>query len=175
MSRESDLGQPRWYVIHTKPKQEDRAIKNLSAWNIESFTPKLKQVRLNFYKGRPEHIIKPLFPRYIFARFNLSRFISKVRFTRGVHSIVSFGDKPTPVENDIIELVKLRMGKEGCVSLQEKLHPGDLVRIEDGPLKNLKGVFERQMRDEERVMILLNTVAYQVHIELPRILVKKLS
>lgn len=164
-----------WYVIHTKPKQEDRAIKNLAAWNVESFTPKIEQTRLNFYTGEPKHIIKPLFPRYIFARFSVRPLIAKVRFTRGVRSIVSFGDRPTPVENHIIDLIKSRLEKDGYVRIREKLKPGDPVTVEDGILKNLKGVFERQMQDKERVMILLSTVAYQVHLELPGILVKKLN
>jgi hypothetical protein len=34
-----------WYVIQTKPKQEDRADLNLRAWKIETFAPTLKERR----------------------------------------------------------------------------------------------------------------------------------
>ena len=136
--RECVPDQPQWYVIHTKPKQEDRAISNLAAWQVESFTPKLAEVRLNFYTGNPQHIIRPLFPCYIFARFIASSLIAKVRFTRGVRNVVSFGDQPTPVENDLIDLIRLRTDRDGYVRIREILSPGDPVRVENGPLKNLK-------------------------------------
>lgn len=165
----------RWYVIETNPKQEDRAINNLVAWGVESFTPKLKHGRFNFYTGKPQYVIKPLFPRYIFARFSAQALLSKVRFTRGVQSVVSFGNEPTPVDNEIIDLVRSRIEEDGYVTIREKLNPGDPVSIDEGPLKNMKGLFERQMQDRDRVVVLLSTVSYQAHLELPKVLVKKSS
>ena len=43
------------------------------------------------------------------------------------------------------------------------------------PLKNFVGIFERDVKDSDRVMILLNTLKYQAHLLLERELVKKIS
>jgi ribosomal protein L24 len=38
---------------------------------------------------------------------------------------------------------------------------GDEIQIMEGPLKGLKGIFKREMTQNERVLILLNYVSYQ--------------
>ena len=78
----------RWYVVHTKSRQEERANSNLQAWGVETLNPKVKTRRYNQFIGTPLHISQPLFPRYIFARFNADKQLSKIWFTRGVQNVV---------------------------------------------------------------------------------------
>ena len=173
MSNENVGGYAQWYVLQTKPRQEDRADSNLTAWNIETLTPKLRERRSNPYTGIPMYVIKPLFPRYIFAKFNLSDSFHKVRFTRGVNDIVTFGDGPVPVDDEMIALIRCRMDKDGFVRIGETLNPGDRVVVKDSPLGNFAGVFERDIHESDRVMILLQTVSYQVHVCVGREFVRK--
>jgi transcription antitermination factor NusG len=70
----------------------------------------------------------------MFARFDAGRMLRKVWFTRGVSKVIGFGDGPSPVEDEIIELIKSRVGKEGFVEFNEDLKRGDKVVIRDGPL-----------------------------------------
>ena len=35
----------RWYAIHTKAKQDLRASRNLEAWGVETFAPRIEQRR----------------------------------------------------------------------------------------------------------------------------------
>ena len=162
-----------WYAIHTHPQQENRAQSNLIAWEVETFCPKIKEHRLNQFSGATTYLTKPLFPRYIFARFNLDQFLHKVCFTRGVHNVVSFGGIPGPVEDEIIQLLQSRVDVDGLVRMGEEFRPGDKVILRSGMLNNLVGVFERQMNDSDRVMILLATINYQGHIIVERELVRK--
>lgn len=163
----------RWYVIHTHPNQEERANGNLMSWNVETFAPRRRERK--YGNGAFSYSIKPLFPRYIFARFKVEDLLYKVRFTRGVHSVVSFGDSPTPVGDDVIETLQSRCGADGFVEMENELElkSGDEVSVREGVLKGIVGVFERKMRDSERVMILLKTVSYQTHIVVDRGLVEK--
>jgi transcriptional antiterminator RfaH len=163
-----------WYLVHTHPKQEDRAQKNLSAWNVETFLPRLSQRLFNQFTGTT-HVIRPLFPRYIFARFRLNDLYHKVKFTRGIHSLVSFSDYPTAVEEGVIELIKSRIGKDGLVNPTEELKPGDRVIVQDGPLSNFEGIFDPEKNDENRVRILLQTVSYQAYLEIDREMVRKIN
>ena len=87
----------RWYVIHTHSKQEDRACVNLRVLGVPIFNPKIRERRYNQFSIIPTYVTKPLFPRYIFARFKVNDLYHKVRFTRGVYSVVSFSEGPTPI------------------------------------------------------------------------------
>jgi len=165
---------PQWYVIHTHPKQEDRAEHNLRAWQIESFTPRCRQRRYNQFTGQPTYVTKPLFPQYIFARLNNSHLL-KIRFTRGVHSIVSCGDIPVTVDDELIQTIKSREDADGYVRLVEELESGDGVVVKSGPFRGITGVFERRLKDAERVMILLHAVSYQSHIIVEREIIQKLT
>jgi transcriptional antiterminator RfaH len=166
---------PHWYVVQTHPKQEDRADSNLRAWKIQTFYPKVRQRRYNEFSGAPTYLTRPLFPRYIFARFKINDHYHKIRFTRGVHSLVSFSNYPTPVDETIIEIIKSTIAEDGFVRLGDTLKPGDEVVIKEGPLRAFTGVFEREMQDSERVRILLQTVDYQAHLVIDREQVKKIA
>src|SRR5215213_2700382 len=61
---------PRWYVVRTHLKQESRAEFNLKAWNVEVFSPLVKERRVNEFSSVAVAYTAPLFPRYIFARFD---------------------------------------------------------------------------------------------------------
>ena len=164
-----------WYVVHTHPKQEDRSGINLRACGIETLTPKLRVNRYNEFSSKVSQIVKPLFPSYIFARFIYNELYHKVRYTRGVHSLVSFNNQPIPVSDEIIELVRSQMGGDGFVKTQDELKAGDEVIINHGRFQSFCGVFERDMPDSDRVRILLNTVNFQAHVVVDRALVQKVS
>lgn len=162
-----------WFLIHTKPKQEERAISNLRAWNVETLAPQFRDVSYNPFNGLPRYMVKPLFSRYIFARFNLERLFHKIRYTRGVQDLVGFGDGPTEVDEEIIALVRSRIGKDGFVTIGDVIKPGDTVLIREGVFQNLTGVFEREMKDSDRVEVLLNTVLYRARVRIERGMLRK--
>jgi transcription elongation factor/antiterminator RfaH len=165
----------RWYVIHTHTKQEDRAGNNLRVLGIPIFDPKIMVRRYNQFSISPTYVTKPLFPRYIFAQFKVHDLYHKVRFTRGVYTVVSFGEGPTPIAEEVIMLIRSNIKGDGFVRIDEEVRPGDRVMVKDGPLKNFAGIFEREMRDTDRIRILLETVSYQAHIEVKRDMVKKVG
>ena len=150
-----------WYAVHTHAKQEDRADSNLRAWGVEIFAPKIKAPRRCPYTNRLRYFVKPMFSRYIFARFEPIISLHKILFTRGVHSIVSYGNVPSAIDDQIIFTLKSRLDADGLVHLGDSFQTGDPVLITDGPLRGFTGVFDRATKDAERVMILLKTVCYQ--------------
>ncbi len=163
-----------WYAIHTHLNQENRSEANLRAWNVETFYPKIKGRRRNEFSGAITQVIKPFFQRYLFARFP-QQWLHKVSFTRGVESVVSFGGIPSPVDDDVIEFFRARADKDGFIKVGEELKLGDRVVMRGGMLDSLEGVFEREMNDSERVMILLETIKYQGHIIVSRDLIRKVA
>lgn len=162
-----------WYVIRTRAKQEDRADFNLRSLEMETFSPKVRERRFSYYIGQPQYSNKPLFPGYIFARFEAEKMLSKVCFTRGVRSVINFGNGPVQVEDEVIDFIKSYAGQDGFVRLGESLSSGDKVLIDNGPFKNLAGIFERDIKATNRVIILLSAVGYQGRVELERDFVRK--
>jgi transcriptional antiterminator RfaH len=175
MSWESKFDLPCWYAIQTKPQQEDRAESNLIAWGVETFYPKMQVRRFNQFTGKPSSIAKPLFTRYIFARFQASTMLHDICFTRGVQTVVKSDGICCPVDDNIIETIKLRVGQNGFVRLGEEFKRGDKVVISSGPLKDLIGVFNEAANDHARVSILLTSISYQSRVVIQRELLKKAS
>jgi transcriptional antiterminator RfaH len=118
--------------------------------------------------GRNITTVKPLFPGYLFANFNLQERYFEVKYTAGVHSLVSVGGEPAMVRDSIIDEIK-RRGTDGIVELpQSKLDPGQKVRINDGPFQDIEAVFDRYLSGGERVAILLDAIgAATIRVVLP--------
>ncbi|HKS30074.1 MAG TPA: transcription termination/antitermination NusG family protein [Pyrinomonadaceae bacterium] len=159
----------RWYVIHTKVSQEERARSNLQSWQVETFAPLLKTRRVNQYTRKVGYRVGPLFPRYIFARFHSDTLLHKVRFTRGIQNVVSFGGEPSPVDDEIIAVLKSRVQADGFVLMEKSsMKPGDRVVINSGPLEGFNGIFEEEVKTDDRIRILLTTVCYQARLVVER-------
>jgi transcriptional antiterminator RfaH len=154
-----------WYAIRTKPRQEERAVKNLVSWGVETLAPLLE--------GSDRRRYSHLFPGYIFARFEGLKMLHNIHFTRGVAYVVKFGTMLAPISDELIAEIYARMDKKCIIRNTNALNPGDNVVIQSGLLRNFVGVFERDVPGAERVQILLRCVAYSAHVEVPRLDVAK--
>lgn len=162
----------RWYVIYSKTNEEDRVNRNLMAWGLETFYPRIKKKQLNEFTGKATYFSRPLFPRYIFARFDAETSLHKVSNSRGVQRVLNINYVPVPVDEEIVALIQSRVTEDGFVSLDEPFRRGDEVRIKDGSLKGMNGIFDRTMKDKSRIMILLTAINYQASLVVERDLVQ---
>jgi transcriptional antiterminator RfaH len=148
----------RWFVVNTKPKNEERAFHNLISARYDVLNPK---IRLRKYKetGFIEQV-EPLFPSYIFVKFDPVEDYYMVKYARGVKKIVSFAGKIVPLQDELIEFIKRRLTDGVATVEKKKFRKGEKVFIKEGPFKGLAGIFERELEGEERVMILLEGINY---------------
>lgn len=160
-----------WYAIYTKPKQEDRVAENLSRASLAVFNPHLGRKKL--IRGKYEQVIRPFFPCYVFAQFDPVRHYHMIKYTRGVRGLVGSAGVPWPVSDDIIGIIRDRMTDEGLIVIRPDIKVGDRVEIAEGPLQGFVGIFEKEMQDRDRVVILLNTIEYQATVEIEREFLKK--
>ena len=78
-----------WYLVATKPKQEQRAAEHLSNQFIEYFLPEIEVEKS--LRGKRSVRIEPLFPGYLFVALPKdSVFWSKIRSTRGIRDVIVF-------------------------------------------------------------------------------------
>lgn len=154
----------KWYVIQTKPMREDEVDKRLSLSDadIETFNPKIK----SFVGSRSSQVCraKPLFPSYIFARGDLwdANLHHMVKYTRGVNKVLRCGELPVPVPDEVIEIIKGRVGEGGFIEQQAVFKPGDHVRVRRGILKDLIGILEKPVTAAGRVAVLLRIMNRQM-------------
>lgn len=143
-----------WHILHTHSNQERRLKSYLDSKNIIALAPEIKKA-------------KPLFPRYILACINLSNGDSRamVRRALGLHSIVGFGNQYATVAASDVNLIMARIGPDGYVLQTDEAvriarpEYGDPPQGTKGVINNdlysdMPGVFDKRLRDIDRVKIL---------------------
>ena len=166
-----DLGQ--WYVIHTKPGDEDRVKINFQNQEIETFLPLIETYQ--YCGGKMVQKIKPLFTNYLFAKLDLDLHYYKVKWTRGVNKILGSGKEPIPISEKVVQAIKDRSGKDNLVKLEDELKDGDVVQVTSGPLKSLRGIFQKMMSSKGRVKILLSLIGVDVPVQISKWQIKKVA
>jgi len=162
-----------WYVIQTKPKKEKEAESYLAPKGVEIFSPLLEV--FSYVRGAMREVVKPLFPNYIFGKFDIEENYALVRWGRGVKRVLGFGGYPIPVAEEVIEIIRRRTGADGIVRRSYHFEANDVVRVTAGPMKDLLGIFERYVSDGERVRILLNLIGYQPSVEVHYSMIEKVA
>src|SRR4030042_4445475 len=137
-----------WYVLETKPRKEGEATSYLSTKGLEVFNP-LTEV-FSSRNGKIEKIRKSLFPNYIFVKFDLDQSYKLVRWARGGKKVLGFGECPSPLSDEVIELIRGRTDTNGIVKKACHFEQNGIIRIKSGPLRDISGIFDRWASDSER-------------------------
>ena len=96
----------RWYTLYTKPNAEYQVANALKQRGIQTYLPEIELAKPQ--QGRKK---KPFFPCYLFIRVDFEAIeLSAVQWTPGLRRIVSFGDQPMPLPDDLITLVRRLAG-----------------------------------------------------------------
>ncbi len=152
-----------WYAIYTKPGKEDSVTFRLQGIGIEILNPKLKSKR--YKRNKLIEVIEPLFPRYLFANFEKEKYSHLITYTRGVRYIVGKSN-PIVVHDEIINTIKEGMEDGNIVVIKPgRFQKGDRVMIKEGPFKDFYGIFERETKCPERVMVLLEMIHYRLELD----------
>ncbi len=163
-----------WYLIHSKPRQEQRALKNLELQGYDCYLPLLAIEKLR--QGALRVVQEPLFARYLFIRLDSShagQSWAPIRSTLGVSCLVSFGTEPAKVGHGLIEALRT-----SCAPLSESpqrlFKRGDRVQIKDGSFAGLDAIY--QMSDgESRAMVLIEILSKPVRLGLSPASLRKVA
>ena len=119
-----------WYLVHTKPRQEQCALQNLQQQGYQCYLPMLATEKLR--QGRLVVSEEALFPRYLFIRLGLGqsdKSWAPIRSTRGVNQLVRVHVAQKRKISDGDKLAG-RHGNKGVIS---KILPvEDMPFLEDG-------------------------------------------
>jgi transcriptional antiterminator RfaH len=148
--------QTHWYLVRTKTGKERWVRDQLANRVPEVFLPMLKAKVPRW--GRMVVSIAPLFPCYVFARFDLQSQYFDVKYMAGVRAIVSAGNDPLAVPTPIVTEIR-RRGVDDVIEIPDKpIGTGERVVVVDGPFRGFEAIFQRYLAGAERVAILLSAV-----------------
>jgi len=158
-----------WYLLFTKPANEERAKANLERQGYGVYFPRAcRRVRR---AGISLDRSFALFPRYIFLRVDTTlQVLSPVRSTIGVVNIVRFGSELARVKEGVIASLVARQCPQSGLHLikpPDVSKPGTTVRLNGGSLSGLDGVFEATA-GRDRVAILMNFLGRETRVIMPR-------
>jgi transcription antitermination factor NusG len=158
---EMDPQQSPWYALAVKHQHENLVSGGLRETGFQTLLPVYKSSRK--WSDRTKHIEAPVFPGYVFASFPYDARVGILRIP-SVRSIVSFSGKPATLTPE--ELAGLRAAVESKLPLRPWpfLKPGDLVRIDRGPLKGLEGPLVQE-KDCFRFVISIGILQRSVAVE----------
>ncbi len=153
-----------WYVVESHPSREDFVRDRMEELGRDVFLPLVSERK----PGRRTSTLGPLFPGYLFASLSETEGdLPRVRWMHGVRRILGNGERPAPVENEVVETIRARADRKGKVNLGIGLRRGDRVRILEGPLAGLIGVIAHPAtRPEHRVWVLLELFKRATRVEL---------
>jgi transcriptional antiterminator RfaH len=132
----------KWHVIHTKVREEFRALENLQNQGFEVFLPTCQVQKKS--QGKIKLATEPLFSRYLFIRLSdVSSNWFPIRSTRGVSQLLRFGQttEPVVIPDPVVECLKQRCSQEE--PLHKLFQSGEMLEITSGPFKGFFGFFEK--------------------------------
>ncbi len=125
-----------WFAVTVRPQHEQSAERGLASKGLETYVPLYLAVRQ--WSDRTKTLQLPLFPGYVFCRFDRTQHTTVVR-TPGVRMIVSFGGEPAPVPDRELEAVRKMLASGSEVEPWPFLEAGQRIRIASGPLSGVEG------------------------------------
>ena len=134
----------------------------LEGQGFECFLPKYKSLRA--WSDRKKEVEQPLFPGYLFCRFDYTQ-RRPVVVTPGVLQVVGCGRTPTPIEDREIEAIQIAVASGVPGQPWPYLEVGEKVRIHTGKLSGLQGIlvnFKGNHRVVLSVTLLQRSVALEV-------------
>ena len=181
MSKQQVGGERNWYAIHTYAGYENAVARNLKQ-RIESLgmedrifnvlVPTEKKIKIKSGKRVEEE--EKIYPGYVLVDMIVtddSWYV--VRNTPRVTGFVGSGVFPVPLEKKEVDLLFSRINKDE-VKHTIDLVIDELVKITDGPFKDLEGRVNEVDDNRGKIKVLVSMFGRETPVELDFLQVKKL-
>ena len=151
-----------WFAIQVRSRYENLVAAFLNGKGYESFLPKYWRRRQ--WSDRIKKVELPLFPGYLFCRFNPQHRLPILQ-APGLISIVGIAKVPVPIGE--VEIEALRMLVSAGLSHQPwpYVRVGQRVRIEHGVLCGLEGILQ-SFKGHHRIVVSVSLLQRSVAAEI---------
>ena len=183
MAKQELRGERNWYAIHTYAGYENAVMRNLKqridslGMNDKIFSvvvPTEKKIKIK--AGKRVEVEEKVYPGYVLVDMIVddnSWYV--VRNTPRVTGFVGAGVNPVPLNKMEVDDLFGRMEKaNGKGAHQMDIEVGEIVRIADGPFKDLEGKVNDVDRERGKVKVLVSMFGRETPVELDFLQIKKL-
>jgi transcription antitermination factor NusG len=153
-----------WYALYVRTRFEKIVARNLLRKGYEEFLPLSGRPRR--WSERNNAIDRPLFPGYVFCRFNL---LDRLRILTipGVNAIVGLGKGFLSVDESELNAIRAVLKSGNYCEPWPFLQLGERVRVEYGPLAGTEGI-ALMLKDTCRLVISVSMLQRSVAVEIDR-------
>lgn len=183
MAKQELKGERNWYAIHTYAGYENAVLRNLRQ-RIDSLgmddkifsvvVPTEKKIKIK--AGKRIETEEKIYPGYVLVDMIVddnSWYV--VRNTPRVTGFVGAGVNPVPLEKKEVDDLFKRMNKDESSNIHQiDLELSEIVRIADGPFKDLEGKVGDIDQERGKVKVLVSMFGRETPVELDFLQVKKL-
>jgi len=183
MAKQELTGERNWYAIHTYAGYENAVMRNLRQ-RIDSLgmhdkifnviVPIEKKIKIK--GGKRSEVEEKVYPGYVLVDMIVddnSWYV--VRNTPRVTGFVGAGVNPVPLNKKEVDELFGRIDKsENKTKHQIDVETGEIVRISDGPFKDLEGKVNDVDRERGKVKVLVSMFGRETPVELDFLQIKKL-
>jgi transcriptional antiterminator NusG len=151
-----------WFALRVKSNREKITGLALRGQGYEEFVPTFRRIRPQ--AGRRKAVDLPLFPGYVFGRFDQGKRLP-ILMLPGVLHIVGVGKEPRPI--DTAEIASIRVIVNSPLSTEPVpfIDAGTRVKVVTGPLTGARGVI-LQMRDDARLVASLTLLQRSISVQI---------
>ena len=154
-----------WYALQVYQRLEKFTALLLNQKGFDPFLPAYTVKRR--WSDRVKVVEEPLFPGYLFCKFDPRQRLLPVLTTPGVMSIVGTGKEPTAIPETEIEAVRRIVRSATSAEPWPYLRCGDCVTISDGPLRGIEGILA-EMKNACKVVVSINLLQRSVAVMVDR-------
>lgn len=155
-----ELGEKRWWVLHTRSHQEELVADACRAQGIGLFLPMLTHMRI--YDRRKIKVRMPMFPGYVFLHGNADETYSADR-TRRVAKIIRVEDQAKFSWE--LDNIRKALGCSAPLDPYPYLRNGIRAEVRSGPLKGLQGMIESRTQTN-RLLLQIDLLGRALSVEM---------
>ena len=154
-----------WYAVWTRSHCERLVADHLSAKGFTAFLPEVPTRRAR--RNRSQFVSAPMFPGYLFVNDVMSKthYVELLK-VRGIVRVLEDGwTRLTPVPDVEVEAIR-RIAEAGVpVFPHPHLRSGERVRVLEGPLGGVEGVFVQDSQQRGRLVVTIDLLGRSVAVD----------
>jgi len=163
-----------WNALYVNSRAEKKIMHALQEKNIEAYVPIRKTLKQ--WSDRKKWVEEPLIRGYVFVNIEVTD-REKVFSVSGIVNFLRFNGKDAIIREKEIEALKrlIELGYSiEAEAIEKNYKPGDVVYINDGPLKGLEGVISKT-EFNTKVEVIMSSIGQVIKVQVPAeiLLVKK--
>jgi transcription antitermination factor NusG len=151
-----------WFALQVRARHEVGVAAHLDGQGYEWFLPMYKSRRR--WSDRMKEIESPLFPGYLFCRFNPHNRLPILK-TPSVTQIVGYDHVPIPIDEEEIRAIRTLVASGVPNQPCSFLTVGNRVRIEAGALRGIEGIL-MELKGKRRLVLSITLLQRSVAVEI---------